>query len=166
MEMAKEVKEPASSKVTSSNRPFDIVNLTAPDKLPKKQTAVFEWKPAAPLYPRNFTIMQPVFPLNGNYTSWFLHIFGHFECMLENRRYVLRGLRVVEGKSKQRYLYHINSNSCSIVEIKIFIILFSNIDPNMGDTEQPSFTCISRKPSKSFSVAMCRSLKSNKMLEI
>lgn len=63
-----DVKDTKDTKTTSSNRPFDIANLFAPDKPTKKQITSSELRPSDPCR-ANFALMEPaVLSANGNYS--------------------------------------------------------------------------------------------------
>lgn len=66
--MARDDQDAKETKSTSSNRPFDIVNLFAADKPTKKQITSSERRPSDPYRP-NFAFMEPaVLSANGNYS--------------------------------------------------------------------------------------------------
>lgn len=65
--MVRDEKDEEETKSTPSNRPFDIVNLFAPDKPTKKETSSIPKRPSDPSRP-NMELMAPtVLSANGNY---------------------------------------------------------------------------------------------------
>ncbi|XP_027055973.1 zinc finger protein Gfi-1b-like isoform X2 [Pocillopora damicornis] len=64
-EMVRDDSEEKETKSAPSNRPFDIVNLFAPDKLTKKETSLTQWRPFVSNRP-NMGLMEPnVLSANG-----------------------------------------------------------------------------------------------------
>lgn len=79
-EEEKDVKEPKRS---TSNRPFDIENLFAPDKPSKKQKTSPELSKIDEYRPNFPTVESAALSVNGNYTLWhfsLLHNKRNIEC--------------------------------------------------------------------------------------
>ena len=90
----KETKSPSSS----SNRPFDIENLFAPDKSTKKQKTFSELRTTDPYRP-NFTVLGPTaLSTNGDYSFFFLNVVLNVDDLFFSGKFMNAFILAIRAK--------------------------------------------------------------------
>ena len=92
-QMARGKDHEAKGSKATSNRPFDIENLCAPDRVPKKQKPVLHWRPMDHSRPPFTFVESATLPLHGNFTVSLVVLLWYWtNAMLKENDFIFRTL--------------------------------------------------------------------------